>query len=56
MQVALPPHRVQPVQPRQEPWALARQQGVQLLATLKTGDIAAAQQLARRLQAFGTLE
>jgi tetratricopeptide (TPR) repeat protein len=36
--------------------AMARQQGVQLLAALKTGDAAAAQVLARRLAAFGTLE
>lgn len=36
--------------------ALARTQGVQLAAVLKAGDLAAAQQMARRLQAFGTLE
>ena len=36
--------------------ATARAQGVQLAAALKAGDMAAAQQLARRLQAFGGLE
>ncbi len=36
--------------------ALARAQGVQLAAALKTGDAAAAQVLARRMQAFGTLQ
>jgi tetratricopeptide (TPR) repeat protein len=36
--------------------ALSRAQGVQLAAALKAGDMAAAQQLARRLQAFGGLE
>lgn len=36
--------------------ALSRAQGVQLATALKAGDMAAAQQLARRLQAFGTLE
>jgi hypothetical protein len=35
--------------------AIVRSQGVQLLAALKTGDAGAAQALARRLQAFGTL-
>ncbi|OYU16144.1 MAG: hypothetical protein CFE37_01995 [Alphaproteobacteria bacterium PA4] len=35
--------------------ALVRAQGVQLAAALKTGDAKAAQALARRLQAFGTL-
>ncbi len=35
--------------------ALARAQGVQLAASLKTGDAAAAQALARRLAAFGTI-
>ncbi|MEY2882947.1 MAG: hypothetical protein RL490_671 [Pseudomonadota bacterium] len=35
--------------------ALVRAQGVQLAAALKTGDARAAQALARRLQAFGTL-
>lgn len=36
--------------------AMARSQGVQLAAALKAGDMPAAQQLARRLQAFGGLE
>jgi hypothetical protein len=35
--------------------ALLRSQGAQLAAALKTGDAKAAQALARRLQAFGTL-
>jgi tetratricopeptide (TPR) repeat protein len=35
--------------------ALLRAQGVQLFAALKTGDAKAAQALARRLQAFGTI-
>lgn len=35
---------------------MARSQGTQLAAALKAGDMAAAQQLARRLQAFGGLE
>lgn len=35
--------------------ALLRAQGVQLAAAIKTGDAKAAQALARRLQAFGTL-
>lgn len=35
--------------------ALVRGQGVELLAALKAGDAGAAQTLARRLQAFGTL-
>lgn len=35
--------------------AMARAQGLQLAAALKTGDEAAAQALARRMQAFGTI-